>query len=258
MRQSMRKFALASVAVLGAISLSGCVIVVADDDDFDHDFKASFKDGYRVLDRDGDYSTIGGDLDLRGRVGGDVSLLSGDVNADDLQVGGDVSIAAGDVDFSGAVDGEASVAAGDVVWSADTSGELSIAAGDLDVDARVGGETSLAAGSMNIRGEFRDSFTAEAARITFDAEVFGDTTLVAGDDFRPRRRDADYGRVELDGHFHEDLTVCAIDVDLSDSLRVEGRLEIWAEEAPDQNGSMSDIVFHDRDGRDCDDLLDNA
>lgn len=257
----MRKAWLAAASMTAALATSGCVIVVGDDD-------ASFKlnrdsrsaDGYIVLNRDGGFSRLGGDINLRGRVGGDVSLISGDVDADDLDVGGDVSIAAGDINFAGRVDGEASVAGGDVDWAADVGDELSIAAGSLDVSGEIRGEASLAAGEMTLHADFRDGLKAAADQIELNGSVSGPLVLVAADEIkRNRRNDAEHGRIALDGRIADGGEVCGRTVEFGSDASISGQLLVWAESEPSyaRGGQSSNVVFELRDGRDCDDLIDN-
>jgi hypothetical protein len=254
----MRKAWMATAAMLAALTTSGCVLVVSGDGDKDfNEFKNS--DGFRVLDRDGSYSRIGGDIDLRGRVGGDLSLISGDVTADALEVGGDVSLAAGDVDFTGSVGGEASVAAGDVDWSADVGDELSIAAGELNVAGHIVGEASLAAGEMTLAATFDDGLSAAADEIYMAGRVRGELTLVAANKIRNRRRDeVSHGRIELSGEIVDGGEVCTRTLRLTSTANVSGTLRVWAEETPsiDAGADSGNLVFEARDGCDCDDILD--
>lgn len=256
----MRKAWLAAASVTAALAVSGCVIVVGDDD---HDFKMNrdsrSSDGYLVLNRDGDYSRLGGDINLRGRIGGDLSLISGDVDADALDVGGDVSIAAGDVDFTGSVDGEASIAGGDVNWDANVGDELSIAAGDLDVRGRILGEASLAAGEMTLDAQFTDGLTAAGDRIEMLGSVAGELVLVAADEIkRNRRDDPQHGLIQINGEIADGGEVCGRVVEFGSDARISGQLLVWAESEPAfAAGNQSrNVVFEARDGRDCDDILD--
>ena len=256
----MTKLWLAATALSTALMTSGCVIVVDGDDDgvskMRHDARSS--DGYIVLDRDGDYTRLSGDLNLRGRIGGDLSLVSGDVDIDRLDVGGDVSIAAGDVNFSGTADGEVSIAGGDVRWSGLARDELSIAAGDLRVSGRVEGEAALAAGDMNVDAVFLDELSAQAGTLRFSGEVSGPVRLVAINEIR-RNRDysGDDGLVAISGRLHDGGEVCAIRVSVASSARLDGRLVVYAESEPDLAGGAraDDLVYMPRNGRDCDDLI---
>jgi len=255
----MRKAWMATATVLVALTVSGCVIVVGDDDvKMGHNERSVA--GYRVLDRDGDYSRLGGDINLRGRIGGDLSLVSGDVDADQLDVGGDVSLAAGDVNFSGHVGGEASIAGGDVDWHADVDDDLSIASGDLDVSGRILGEASLAAGDMTLEAVFEDGLTAQAGGIYLAGSVRGELTLISADKLRNRHRhrDASFGQIELAGTIHDGGEICARSVIFASTANINGTLRVWAEDDPviASGADTGNLVFEARNGRDCDDILD--
>ena len=78
-----------------ALMTSGCVIVVDGDDDSKmlrgHGMRTV--DGYVVLDRDGDYSRLAGDVNLRGRIGGARAVLEKEtIRMEDFQIALDESI----------------------------------------------------------------------------------------------------------------------------------------------------------------------
>lgn len=258
----MTKLWLAATALTTALMTSGCVVVVADDGDDDGKMwrQDRASDGYIVLDRDGDYSRLSGNLNLRGRLGGDLSLVSGDVDADGLDVGGEVSIAAGDVNFKGTVAGEVSIAGGDVHWDGEAGDAFSIASGDLRVNGRIAGEASLAAREMDIDAVFLDGLSVHARSIALDGEVSGPLELVAFNEMR-RNRDYDNGEgdIEIGARIHDGGQVCGIRVTVAASARIDGRLVVFAEHEPDvESGArIGDLVYTSREGRDCDDLIDN-
>lgn len=254
-----KQWLVAATALTAALATSGCVVVVADETDgakIRHDRGSS--DGYVTLDRDGDYSRLGGDMNLRGRLGGDLSLVAGDVDADSLDVGGDVSIAAGDVNFTGNVRGEVSIAGGDVTWNGEAGDEFSIAAGDLGVSGRIAGEASLAAGEMDIDAVFLNGLSVQAGTIALAGEVSGPLKLVAVNEMRRNRDyDNDHGAVEIAGRIHDGGRICAIRVEFESSARVDGPLEVYAEVEPrlDGGASVPGLDYTPRNGRDCDDLV---
>jgi hypothetical protein len=257
----MRKAWMAAASGLVALTTTGCVFVVGDDD---HNLKMGRHmrsvDGYVMLDRDGSYSRLGGDFNLRGRLGGNLNLVSGDVDADALEVGGDVSLAAGDVNFSGHVGGEASVAAGDVDWNADVDEDLSIAAGDLDVSGRIMGKASLAAGEMSLTADFMDGLDAAADEIYLAGSVSGNLELSAGNEIRRNRRhDNSRGLIELSGNISNGGEICARTVIFKSAANVTGTLTVWSESEPqvESGARTGNLVYVPRDGRDCDDLLDD-
>ena len=257
----MHKAWLLAGGVTTALMTSGCVVVVADDGDDSKIFRQEHREGgYIVLDRDGDYSRLAGDMNLRGRLGGDLSLVAGDVDIDGLTVGGEVSIAGGDIDFRGSADGEISIAGGDVEFDGEAGDELSIAAGDLDVAGRVRGEASLAAADMNLTARFEDGLVAQADHVEFSGDVAGRFKLVAAEELKRRRMgDPEHGLVVISGTVRDGGDVCARTVRFENGANIGGALNVWAENAPEMSGNASvpGLNFVPRDGRDCDDILDD-
>ncbi|WP_417497707.1 hypothetical protein [Maricaulis sp.] len=254
----MRKALAITVAMAAALATAGCVIVV---DGSEGEVKLRHgdrtQDGYVVLDRDGDYSRIGGNINLRGRLGGDLSLVAGDVEADRLMVGGDVSVAGGDIDFSGQVGGEASIAGGDIDWMADVDGELSLAAGSLDVSGRIAGPASIAAASLTSAAQFNDGLTANGNAIHLGGSVSGPLRIVSVGEIRSRRNyDDNDGRVELTGTIHDGGDICSRSVVVTSTARISGTLRVWAETSPDvaPGAGAGNLVFVPRNGRDCEDV----
>ena len=254
----MRKALAMSAALAAAMATAGCVIVVGDGDgEVKRRHTDRSVDGYVVLDRDGDYSRIGGDINLRGRLGGDLSLVAGDVDADQLMVGGDVSIAGGDIDYSGHVGGEASIAGGDIDWNADVEGELNLASGSLNVSGDIGGEGAMAAGRLTSTADFHDGLSANGNQIHLGGSVAGELRIVSVGEIR-RRRDYDEsdGRVVLAGVIRDGGDVCARSVVLTSTARINGTLRVWAESQPEieAGAQAGDLVFVARNGRDCEDV----
>lgn len=254
----MRKALIATASMVGATLLSGCVIVVGDDDNksFNPELR---QDGYLVLDRSGDFSRIGGDIDLRGQLGGDLNLVSGDVTTDDLQVGGGVSIAAGDVDFSGHVAEDVAIAGGDVNFNGTGDEDVEIAAGDLFVGGQVGRDGSFAAGEMLIEASIGRDLNAHADHMIIRSTVDGQVELVAAKEIRRRRRnDSDHGLIVISGDLRGGGEVCGITIEFERGTSVGETLTVWAENEPDASDvrGRSNISYIPREGVDCDDLID--
>ena len=256
----MAKFWLAATALSGALLTSGCVIVVGDDGDGNKMLGTTrASDGYIVLDRDGDYSRLSGDLNLRGRLGGDLSLVSGDVDIDNMDIGGEVSIAAGDVNFTGTVAGEVSIAGGDVSFQGHARDELNLAAGDLDVRGRADGEASLAAGDMVLDADFRDGLVASAGTLRLDGEVHGRLSLTSINGMRRHRDyDGEQGRITMAGRVHDGGEVCAVSVVFERGARIDGPLVVYAQSEPEirAGAQVSGLDYRPRNRRDCEDLID--
>ncbi|WP_300529785.1 hypothetical protein [Maricaulis sp.] len=255
----MRKAWLLAGVMTASLATSGCVVVVGDDGDGKSWSNHSYSEGFQVLDRNGDYSRIGGDINLRGRIGGDLSLISGDVDADELEVGGDVSIAAGDVDFTGSVDGEVSIAGGDVNWLGSAGGEFAIAAGELTVRGDIGGEAAMAAANMHLDADFADEVVAQADEMLVEGRIAGPVRLVAADEIRRRRMDdPDHGLIEIAADLQRGGEICARTVVFEPGARLGDTLQVWAETEPTLPSSIDSrlVDFEYRDDRDCDTILD--
>lgn len=254
----MQKVLLAASALTTALMTSGCVIVVDGEDDSKmlRGHGARTVDGYVVLDRDGDYSRLAGDMNLRGRIGGDLSLVAGDIDADDLEVGGDVSIAGGDINYSGRIGREASIAGGQITFAADVGDDLNLAGGEIEFSGRVDGEAALAAGQMTVGGWFGDELHAHAEEIRFTGEATGPVTFVSAKELNRNRRNRDRGQVEISGSLENGGRICAIDVVFTETARVRGSLTVWSENPPvtRSGAQVSGLDYQPRNGRDCDDL----
>ncbi|MHA6288610.1 hypothetical protein [Maricaulis sp. CAU 1757] len=256
----MRKACMAMTAISGAVMLSGCVVVVADEGDNGtkrlHQSRTA--DGFRVLDTDGDYSRLAGDLNLRGRVGGDLSLVAGDVDIDGMEIGGEVSIAAGDVNFNGTVAGEVSIAGGDVNWDGRAGDELNLAAGELTVAGQVEGEAHLASGEMRVTARFADRVQAQAGRLEFAGEALAPVQLVSADKLN-RSRGRDNGQIVVSGRLAEGGEICTRTLEITDTAHISGTLTVWSVDSPmvADGARVDNLVVHDRDGEDCDDLVED-
>lgn len=257
----MRRVFLTTAILAAATALAGCVIVVRDDvnDGKDRHNEHSIN-GYTMLDREGDYSRIGGDMNLRGHIGGDLSLVSGDVDASQLVVDGDVSIAGGNIQYAGQIGGDASVAGGHIDWNADVGRELSLAAGSLTVRGQISGPASIAAADLTSEADYARGLQAQGSEIHLGGSVSGPLKLVsAGDRHRSRSYRDDQGRIEIAGIVNDGGQVCTRTLTILSGARISGDLQVWAESAPVIEGDVSaaNITYLARDGRDCDDLIDD-
>ena len=254
-----RKAWLASAAILAAASVSGCVILVDDDYDFDGKSYRGFAfDQTLTLDQDGDYTAIAGDMTISGRLGGDLELVAGDLDITNIDVGGDVSLAAGDVNFTGSVRGETSIAGGDVDFAAYTGDELNIAGGDVTVIGDADGDANLAGGEVTASGRFGGDLNVAGGQVRLSGSVSGRLIAEAGDDYR-RNRGRDYGFMTLDAHLAEGGEVCAIRLEIGPNARFDANVVAWVQEEPvfDAAADASRLEWRARDGRDCDDLIED-
>tara|TARA_R110000868_G_scaffold2321_7_gene17312 strand:- start:29465 stop:30238 length:774 start_codon:yes stop_codon:yes gene_type:complete len=257
----MRRVFLTTAILAAATALAGCVIVVSDDGEegklrhSEHSLN-----GYTMLDREGGYSRIGGDMNLRGHIGGDLSLVSGDVDASQLVVDGDVSIAGGNIQYVGEIGGDASVAGGHIDWNANVGRELSLAAGSLTVRGQISGRASIAAADLTSEADYARGLRAQGSEIHLGGSVSGPLQLVsAGDRHHNRSYRNNQGRIEIAGIVNDGGQVCTRTLTILSGARISGDLQVWAESAPVIEGDVSaaNITYLARDGRDCDDLIDD-
>jgi hypothetical protein len=276
---------------LGAVVLciagtTGCMNASASAGD--HHAMAIGGDMNRTLDQDDSLSLIGGNMDLGGRVGGDVSLVGGNIELD-LDIGRDLSVAGGNLDVRGRIGEDASIAGGAIDWHADVGHDLELAGGDVTIDAEIGNDlevasgeltiandtvirrnAEMAAGQIEMNGRIGGTLDAAAAFVQVRGTVDGFTVIEA--DPREGRRswhasfDQDGNRsgstnglVEITGTLNEGADICARRVSVLRNARIFGELRVWADFEPNiaDGASIGSMRYEARDGRDCDDILDD-
>ncbi len=131
---------------------------------------------------EGSLQVIGGTLDITGDVGGSVRAAGGDVTISG-DVGRDVIMASGSltVRSGGAIDGELLIAGNDIEVLGPVSGDIRGVASTLTIDARVGGDVDVTADEVVLLSKARvvgDLIYAsdESASIATGAQVTGETT----------------------------------------------------------------------------------
>lgn len=140
-----------------------------------------------TVDRDDDLSVFAGEIDLRGRIGGELRAIGGDMNVD-AEISGDANLAGGDINVRGSVGGDLSVAGGDLDIETVVSGNADLAGGFIHVDAPVSGLVSAAGGDIELGSDFSGGngvdLVAEEivvrGSVTGDADLSGDTITIEG------------------------------------------------------------------------------
>lgn len=174
---------------------------------------------------------IGGEMNVRGDVRGEIFAIAGEVDID-ADVSGDISIFAGEVSIRGRIGGEVSVAGGDIEIDADVGDEVNLAGGDLTLRGTILGEANLGGGHVLVDAILRDGLHAGGGQVELtgrsevhgEAEIAGGSVELAGtlhDDARIRG-----GEVTLSGIFLGDVDVRAEEVYILDTARIGGRLRV--------------------------------
>tara|TARA_R110000868_G_scaffold232835_2_gene486443 strand:+ start:3572 stop:4888 length:1317 start_codon:yes stop_codon:yes gene_type:complete len=191
-----------------------------------------------------DVSFLGGDLNIRGIIDGDISAVAGDGRID-ATVHGDVEFFGGDLEVRGEIDGQVEIAAGDIDISARIGGDLDAAGGEVTIEGEIGGELSAAGGSVEIAAIIHEGLQAAGGSVVIQpgTEIFGDSRIVAG---HAVFRGTAHGDVEfegedvtLDGRFDGDVDVLAEHVSVLASTRINGVLRVRSPDEPEiADGAM--------------------
>lgn len=185
-----------------------------------------------------DVTFIGGDLNLRGDIDGDVFAIAGNGRIDAV-VHGDVEYFGGDIDLRGTVDGSVEIAGGDVTISARIGRDLSAAGGDVTIEGETGGELHAAGGSIRITALVGGDLRAAGGDVAIEpaSEVSGSSKIVGGHVHYAgaTHGDADIegGQVTLSGTFDGDVEVRAEQVTLLSTARIAGVLTVRSPVAPE-------------------------
>lgn len=150
------------------------------------------------LDQDRSVQFLAGDVTLRGRVGGDISGLAGNVLID-ADVTGSISLAAGDITVRGSVGRDVSVAGANIEVLADVYGGVDVAGADIRVAGRVNrslaaggalvvieptaeiaGNMDIAASEIRMNGVGQGRFQGRARTIYIEGTIAGNVELTAG------------------------------------------------------------------------------
>ncbi|WP_417468205.1 hypothetical protein [Maricaulis sp.] len=185
-----------------------------------------------------DIHFLGGELNIRGEVDGDIFAVSGDGQID-ATIHGDVEFFGGDIDLNGIVDGSVEIAGGDVNIAAMVGGDLNAAGGDVSIEGETGGELNAAGGSVHIAAIVGGDLRAAGGEVVIEAStvVSGESRVAAGsvEILGTLNGDADIegGHVVLNGAFGGDVEVTAEEVTVLSSARIVGLLTVRSPVEPD-------------------------
>jgi len=173
------------------------------------------------VDRDGDLTIFAGEVDVRGRIGGELRAIGGDMNVD-AQIGGDANLAGGDIRVRGSVGGDLSVAGGDLDIETVVSGTADLAGGVVHVNAPVAGRVSAAGGFIELDRDFSgsDGVDLVAEQIVIRGSVTGDADL-SGDE------------ITIEGTINGDVDTYADYVRIAPGATISGELRHRGPNEPD-------------------------
>ncbi|WP_041636862.1 hypothetical protein [Maricaulis maris] len=180
---------------------------------------------------------LGGEMDVRGQVEGDIKGIAGSIRVDadvtgSVQlVGGEVSVsgtigndldlAGGEIDSDANVGGDANFAGGESRISGTIAGFLNAASGHVEIGSQVGSDAKLAGGYIS---------TTSSSRINGEAEIVGGEVHLRGQ--IDGRADVEGGEIHLSGVFLDDVEIMAEEVYILEGTRVTGTLTIRSPQAP--------------------------
>ncbi|MEN0652240.1 MULTISPECIES: hypothetical protein [Hyphobacterium] len=174
-----------------------------------------------TVDRDDDLSIFAGEVDVRGRIGGELRAIGGDMNVD-ADIGGDANIVGGDVHVSGTVGGDLSVAGGELDITAVVSGDADLAGGVVHLNSPVSGRVSAAGGLVELDTGFSggNGIDLAAERMIIRGTVSGNADLT-GDD------------VTIEGTINGDVETYADYVRIAPGASITGVLRHRGPNEPD-------------------------
>jgi len=98
-----------------------------------------------------DLRVLGGKIQITADVLGDLVITGGEIEVGpDVTIHGDVILLGGDVDIRGKVLGNMHVAAGELAFSGELLGDLEIKSGNTELNARINGTSTLVSGELKL------------------------------------------------------------------------------------------------------------
>jgi len=180
---------------------------------------------------------LGGEMDVRGQVEGDIKGVAGSIRVDadvtgsvqlvggDVRVSGtignDLDLAGGEVESEAHIGGDANFAGGESRIAGTIAGFLNAASGHIELDTQVGSDAKLAGGYITL---------SPNSRISGEAEIVGGEVHLQGQ--IDGRVDVEGGEIHLSGTFLDDVEIMAEEVYILDGTRVSGTLTIRSPEEP--------------------------
>ncbi|OLF77950.1 hypothetical protein AWH62_04595 [Maricaulis sp. W15] len=180
---------------------------------------------------------LGGEMNVRGQVNGDIKGVAGSVrvNAD---VTGSVQLVGGEIDVAGSVGGDIDLAGGEVVSRANVTGDANFAGGESRISGTIGGMLNAASGHVEIDSQVGGDAkmaggfveTSSASRFAGAAEIVGGEVHLSGEFTGPV--DIEGGEIHLAGIFLDDVEIMAEEVYILDGTQVAGELRIRSPHEP--------------------------
>ncbi len=180
---------------------------------------------------------LGGEMDVRGQIDGDIKGIAGSIQVD-ADVRGSVQLVGGEIDVSGTIGNDLDIAGGEVESDANVTGDANFAGGDSRVGGTIGGMLNAASGHLEIDAQVAgDAKLAggyiEAGRystIAGSAEIVGGEVHLAGRISGPVNVEG--GEIHLSGTFLDDVEVLAEEVYILDGTQISGELRIRSPREP--------------------------
>ena len=175
----------------------------------------------------GDAEFAGMIVNAHGEIGRDLDLAGASVRSD-AEVGGNLTAEGARVRFTGSVGGNAEIAAGTAY-----------------LNARILGDTEIAAGRVTLEGDLSGRLFMDAGHTNLRATVHGPVEIRGHG-----RNEGRNGRVEVSGHLAQGGLICATEVEIQRSARIEGDLLVISDLRPAGDG----FRYEPLNGRDCDQI----
>ncbi|WP_323761265.1 hypothetical protein [Maricaulis sp.] len=180
---------------------------------------------------------LGGEMDVRGQIDGDIKGVAGSiqVNAD---VRGSVQLVGGEIDVSGTIGNDLDVAGGEVHSDAQVSGDANFAGGESLISGTIAGFLNAASGHIEVDGQIGSDaklaggyiLVSRSSHISGAAEIVGGDVHLEGQ--IDGRADIEGGEIHLSGSFLDDVEIMAEEVYILEGTRVNGTLTIRSPNDP--------------------------
>lgn len=180
---------------------------------------------------------LGGDMNVSGRIEGDVSGIAGEALIDG-DVTGSVEIFGGDIEVRGTVGESVEIAGGDIDISADVVGDVNAAGGDVGIRGAIGGEVNAAGGNVVFSGSAGDGVNLGGGyvEISQGSEIGSNSNIVGGEvDLHGTYQgyvEIEAGEVTLHGRFLDTVEVTAEEVNIASGAVITGELRVRAPSEP--------------------------
>jgi len=180
---------------------------------------------------------LGGEMEIRGQIDGDIKGVAGSVRVD-ANVTGSVQLFGGELEVQGAVGHDLDLAGGEVRSSANVAGDANFAGGETSVSGSVGGMLNAASGHVRIESQVGGDAklaggyieTGDDSRFAGTAEIVGGEVFLGGQFVGPVGIEG--GEISLSGVFLGDVEILAEEVYVLDGTQVTGELRIRSPHEP--------------------------